>query len=74
MAKNKVELIYRLAQQYDIPVKKVESIINFQFSFITKKIKDGEMSSIRLPYFGKFSVEPNRVKYLNERSSNNKRK
>ena len=27
-------------------------------------MKKGNFDSIRLPYFGKFSVNPNRVKYL----------
>ena len=27
-------------------------------------MKKGDFDSIRLPYFGKFSVNPNRVKYL----------
>ena len=27
-------------------------------------MRKGDFDSIRLPYFGKFSVNPNRVKYL----------
>ena len=29
-------------------------------------MKKGDFESIRLPYFGKWSVNPNRVKYLTE--------
>tara|TARA_R110002012_G_scaffold7040_1_gene33317 strand:+ start:4237 stop:4341 length:105 start_codon:yes stop_codon:yes gene_type:complete len=28
-------------------------------------MKEGEFDSVRLPYFGKFSVHPNRVKHIN---------
>ena len=29
-------------------------------------MKKGDFETIRLPYFGKFSVNPNRVKHLNK--------
>ena len=29
-------------------------------------MKEGKFESIRLPYFGKFSVNPKRVKYIDK--------
>ena len=40
--------------------------MNHQFKFVSKIMKEGDFETIRLPYFGKFSVNPNRVKYLTE--------
>ena len=37
-----------------------------------KIIRQGNFDGIRLPYFGKFSVNPNRVKHINK--LNEKRK
>ena len=34
-------------------------------------MKEGKFESIRLPYFGKFSVKPNRLKYINKKNKNN---
>ena len=36
----------------------------YQFKYASKIMKEGDFEAIRLPYFGKFSVNPNRVKYL----------
>ena len=64
MVKNKKLIVYYLANKYDLPLKKVEEIINYQFKYIEKIMKEGKFETIRLPYFGKFSVNPNRVKHL----------
>ena len=64
MLKNKKELIYYLANKYDLPLQVIEQMVNYQFKYISKIIKLGKFESIRLPYFGKFSVNPNRVKHL----------
>ena len=66
MLKNKKEIIYRLANKYHLSLKKTEEIINYQFKYITKIMKEGKFETIRLPYFGKFSVNPNRVKHINK--------
>ena len=68
MSKNKKESIYYLANKYNLPIQKVEEIINHQFKYINKIMKEGNFESIRLPYFGKWSVNPNRVKYLTKLS------
>ena len=64
MIKNKEELIYSLANKYDLPLKKVKQLIEYQFKFVEKIMKKGNLDSIRLPYFGKFTVNPKRVKHI----------
>ena len=64
MVRDKKIIIQILATKYNLPLKKVEEIVNHQFKFVSKIMKKGDFDSIRLPYFGLFSVNPNRVKYL----------
>jgi len=66
MSKNKKLIIYYLANKYDLPLSKIEKIIGHQFKYIEKIMKKGDFETIRLPYFGKFSVNPNRVKHINK--------
>ena len=66
MLKDKKILIQILATKYNLPLRKVEGIINSQFKFVEKIMKEGKFDSVRLPYFGKFCVNPNRVKYITE--------
>ena len=70
---NKKFLIYKLANKYNLPLKTVENIINHQFKFINKIIKKGDFESIRLPYFGKFSVKSGRVKHIIKLKNESKR-
>lgn len=74
MGEDKKILIQKIATQYNIPLKSVHNIINSQFKFVSKIIKDGKFKSIRLPYFGKFDVNKNRLKHIKEKSgsTNNK--
>ena len=65
MLRDKKIIIQILATKYNLPLKKVEDIVNSQFKFVEKVMKEGNFDSIRLPYFGKFSVNPNRVKHIN---------
>ena len=55
MKKNKKEIIYSLANKYNLSLKKIEEIVNYQFKYTTKIMKAGKFEVIRLPYFGKFS-------------------
>ena len=64
MAKNKKAIIQILATKYDLSLHKVQKIVNHQFKFVEKVMKKGDFDSVRLSYFGKWSVNPNRVKYL----------
>ena len=69
MVKNKKLIVYYLANKYDLPLKKVEEIINYQFKYIEKIMKEGKFETIRLPYFGKFSVNSKRVEYINKKKN-----
>ena len=64
MLKDKKILIQILATKHNLSLQKVEDIINSQFKFIEKTMKKGKFESVRLPYFGVFSVNPNRVKHI----------
>ena len=69
MAKTKKEIIQILATKYNIPLSQVESVINYQFTYVAKTMKDGKFESIRLPKFGKFSARPGRIKYIQQKSN-----
>ena len=58
--------IYLLATKYNLPLSKVEEIINYQFKYIEQVMKRGKFEGVRLKYFGKFTVNPNRVKHINK--------
>ena len=66
MIRDKKVIIQILATKYNLPLKKVEEIVNHQFKFVEQIMKKGDFDSIRLPYFGKFSVKPKRVEYINK--------
>ena len=57
-------IIYKLANKYNLPLNKIEEIVNYQFKYVTDVMKKGEFNSIRLPYFGKFSVKKGRIAYI----------
>jgi len=71
MIKNKKLIIYYLANKYNLSLSKVERIIGHQFKYLEKIMKEGKLEAVRLPYFGKFSVNPKRVKYLNKNKKEN---
>tara|TARA_R100000908_G_C3733466_1_gene132099 strand:- start:271 stop:492 length:222 start_codon:yes stop_codon:yes gene_type:complete len=57
-------MIYKLANKYNLPLQKVEEIVNYQFKYVAKIMKEGNFEAVRLPYFGKFSVNSNRIKHI----------
>jgi nucleoid DNA-binding protein len=61
---DKRTIVHKLATKYNLPLEVVADIVNYQFKFVSKIMKEGDFEAIRLPYFGKFSVNPNRVKYI----------
>jgi nucleoid DNA-binding protein len=65
MAKDREEIIEDLSYKYDLSVEEIEDIINHQFKFVTTIMKKGDFDTVRLPYFGKFIVNKNRVKHIN---------
>ena len=66
MAWRKKAIIQILATKHNLPLQKVEEIINHQFKFVEKVMKKGKFEMVRLPYFGKFSVNPRRVEHINK--------
>ena len=70
MSKNKEEIIQFLATKYNLPLKKIAEIINYQFKYVTKVMEDGNFESVRLPYFGRFSVKPKRLEYIKNKKKN----
>lgn len=67
MAKNKVkeELIAKIAEEYGYDKAEVRSIVDSQYSFLRKVVEHGAFDSVRLPYFGRFHVNPYRLHKLN---------
>jgi len=46
-------------------IKETEEIVESALAFTRKHIEKGEFSLVRLPFFGKFHVNPRRLKMLN---------
>ena len=61
MARDKQEIIYFLANKYDLPLKEIEEIVNYQFKFVADVMKEGK--------FDKFTVNKDRLKYINEKTN-----
>tara|TARA_R110002096_G_C14275419_1_gene696036 strand:+ start:450 stop:680 length:231 start_codon:yes stop_codon:yes gene_type:complete len=76
MTKSKKEIIQILATKYNLPLQKVEDIVNMQFKYVSKIMGVGDFDSVRLPYFGKFSSKKERrdiiTKKKNESDRNSK--
>tara|TARA_R100000781_G_scaffold91199_1_gene56454 strand:- start:114 stop:344 length:231 start_codon:yes stop_codon:yes gene_type:complete len=64
MAKNKKAIIQILATKYNLPLQKVEEIVEYQFKYVSKIMEQGNFDPIRLPYFGKFSAKKGRIKHI----------
>ena len=67
-------IIQKLSIEYNLPIQKIEEAIYYQFKYTNQVMRKGEFEGVRLPYFGKFHVNPGRIKHLNERTSNRSRK
>ena len=63
MGNRRNEIIYFLANRYDLSLQDVERIVDFQFKFVAKIMGEGVDNTVRLPYFGKFHVKEKRLKY-----------
>jgi nucleoid DNA-binding protein len=68
----KQNLIQKIATKHNLPLSKVEEIVNYQFKFVAAIIKKGDFQAIRLPYFGKFSAKKERIKHIKNGSSHRK--
>ena len=67
-------IIQKLATKHNLPIKTIEDIVYSQFKFVSQIMKEGNFDSIRLPYFGRFHVNKNRLKYIKEKSGTNNSK
>tara|TARA_R110000823_G_scaffold203591_3_gene334649 strand:+ start:239 stop:469 length:231 start_codon:yes stop_codon:yes gene_type:complete len=76
MARDKKEIIELLAYKYDLSEEEIEMIVDHQFKFIAKVIKEGDFNTVRIPYLGKFIVNEKRVEHINrlKRIKDNKNK
>ncbi len=74
MSLDKKIIIQKIASKYNLPLKKVKQIIFHQFKFVSKIINKGKFDAVRLPYFGRFHVNKNRLKYIQEKSGTNNSK
>jgi len=68
MSKTKREIVQILATKYNLPLEKVEAIVNSQFKYVTKVMSDGKFDSVRLPYFGKFHSKEERRNLINKKN------
>ena len=77
MAANKLKdkLYKQLAEAYGTTVDEIRSIVESQFEFLRKTIEAGAFDSVRIPFFGRFYVNPYRLHKLNlERVTKKKKK
>ena len=75
MSKNQKQIIQKLATKYNLPLKKVESIVMHQFKYVANIMEKGNFDAIRIPYFGRFSSNKKRREYitaLKDGSNNNR--
>lgn len=59
-------IIKQLAAKHDLDEDKVSEAVYHQFKFVKKIMQKGDFESVRLRRFGKFHVNPRRLKYLND--------
>ena len=67
MAKNKLkqEIYKEIKEEMGGEIEEIESICESQFQFLAYTMAKGEFDGVRMSYFGRFHVNPNRVKNLN---------
>ena len=67
MAKNKlkIEIIKEVQKELEGNYSEIESVVESQFEFIRYTIEKGLFNSVRMPYFGRFKVNPYRLQKLN---------
>lgn len=67
LAKNKLkqEVIKEIQAELGGSMQEIESVVESQFEFIKQTMERGLFDSVRLPYFGRFKVNPYRLRRLN---------
>lgn len=75
MANNKLksELIKEVQKELGGSYSEIESVVESQFQFIKYTIEKGLFNSVRMPYFGRFKVNPYRLQKLNVALAKNRK-
>ena len=61
---NRDEIYAEIAKKLNVPKEEVKKAVKHQFWYVHNVIKEGNYESVRLPYFGIFKVNPNRLDIL----------
>jgi hypothetical protein len=67
--KLEVEISGEIARELGAKLSEVHAIVESQFTYVKKVMSHGAFQTVRLPYLGKFTVNPKRVQLLNDRSA-----
>jgi nucleoid DNA-binding protein len=59
-------IIQEIAKELGISPSLAQKIIKTQFEFVKITMEKGEFETVRLPYFGKWTVKPYRLQKVNE--------
>lgn len=75
LANNKLksELIKEVQKELGGSYSEIESVVESQFQFIKYTIEKGLFNSVRMPYFGRFKVNPYRLQKLNVALAKNRK-
>jgi len=67
LAKNRLkhEIAKEIQQEIGGDLGPIQEVIESQFAFVKYTLEKGWFDSVRLPYFGKFFVNPYRLRKLN---------
>jgi len=63
--KIKAEIIKTVKDELGGSTAEIESVVESQFQFIAYTMSKGLFDSVRMPYFGRFKVNPYRLRKLN---------
>jgi nucleoid DNA-binding protein len=63
--KIKAEIIKTVKDELGGSTTEIESVVESQFQFIAYTMSKGLFDSVRMPYFGRFKVNPYRLRKLN---------
>lgn len=61
---DKKEIIEYLSDKYHVPKHKIEEAIHSQFKFAKEYMEQDTMPTVRLPYFGKFIINKQKLKHI----------
>lgn len=67
------EVIREIKQECGGSVTEIAGIVNFQFQYLSRIIRDGAYEGVRLPYLGKFHTKVMRIKLITNEAFRRKR-